>query len=102
MDNNINKDLLIEVLIRENKNLSNLTKSQADQIKTYREIIESFNHMQSLSEQIDSRMSQLTKSYNDEIQSLQQTVITQDLYIKQLTGEVKEVEPITSSIVTTQ
>ena len=95
MDNNINKDLLIEVLIKENK-------SQADQIKTLREIIESFNHMRSLSEQLESTRSQLNKAYEDEIQSLQHTVRTQDLQIKQLTGKVNELEAVTSSMTTAE
>ncbi|MES2329256.1 MAG: hypothetical protein V4539_06600 [Bacteroidota bacterium] len=68
----VNKDLLIEVLTKQNDNLEQLTQAQGEQLNNYREHAESYKTLlQKMSEQ-ESVQNNLIESLSKEVGSLRE------------------------------
>jgi chorismate synthase len=87
MNLDINKDLLIDVLTKENSNLKKITELQQMQIEQYMEHVESYKDYVNTCEKQFESMRALIDSYVEQVHTLGEAIIIRDQCIDELAKE---------------
>jgi len=92
----INKDILIQVLQKENQGLKELVRLQSDRIAGVKQYEEIVAKMQANMERKEEIMDQLKKAYTDAITSMEGRLRTLTEQNIELTRQLEELQPSSS------
>ena len=106
MNQSINKDIMLDVLIEQNSDLNKLVKVQEKQILTYEKYVEASRwqvenyerqaernkEMEATQIKLADSAKRLVKSYDEQIEKLENTVEVQHTLITQLNAQIEELK----------
>ncbi|MHA4809591.1 hypothetical protein ACX0G9_15870 [Flavitalea flava] len=87
---NVNKDLLITVLTKENENLKELNHLREEQLKICGRQDDIFKQLKTETKQRDEIANNLIKCLNDQIHSLEQTLQLRELLCNELIKQLEK------------